>query len=358
MLPALCAVFGAVVGSFLNVCIYRLPRDLSVRKPARSFCPQCKKTISWWENLPILSWILLRGRCSGCKAPIPARYPLVEALTALLFWTAATHITPHNLGLLPAYFTLLAILIVATFVDLEHMIIPDEVTWGGVFAGAFFSAITPSLHGDTSWLRALCSSLLGAGVGYAILWLVVELGRLAFGKKRSVFASPTDLIWVRNGEEATLTVAEDVCPWSDFFYRGNEQIRMGVIAGEVDGRPVAKGEFVWNLNTISSGSESWDLNRIDKIRLQIEWIVLPREAMGFGDVKFLAALGAFIGWKGALFSVVAASGLGAVLGLALSILRNRKGAAIPFGPYLAVGALLWVLCGPQLVAWYWGVFRF
>jgi leader peptidase (prepilin peptidase)/N-methyltransferase len=347
------AVLGALVGSFLNVCIYRLPRDLSVRTPARSYCPNCRKTIPWWENVPILSWLLLRGRCSTCKQPISPRYLLVELLTSVLFWSAALKFGPVNPTLLLPYFVLLGILIVATFVDLEHMIIPDQITWGGVAAGAAISLAVPALHGASSASAGLAQSLLGAGAGYGLLWAVVELGRLAFGRKRTIFQDPTPAVWVRNGDEAELIIGDEMTPWGDFFFRGNEKIRMGVCTGEIDGRPVQKGEVVWTLNQLTLPDTKLDLNQTDRVSLQIEWIVLPREAMGFGDVKFLAAIGAFLGWKATLFTVMAASLMGAFFGVFTLLIGRRGWAAIPFGPYLAAGALLWVAAGPAMIAAYW-----
>src|SRR5947208_15631423 len=116
---------GAAVGSFLNVCIYRLPRDLSVNEPRRSFCPACKQQIPWQQNLPLLSWLFLRGRCASCGSRIAFRYLAVELISALLFlavWLAF----PWEIAL--TYWILVSLLIVATFIDFEHFIIPDEVT--------------------------------------------------------------------------------------------------------------------------------------------------------------------------------------------------------------------------------------
>ncbi|MDQ6765665.1 MAG: prepilin peptidase, partial [Verrucomicrobiota bacterium] len=122
-------VLGAVVGSFLNVCIYRLPLDLSVNEPKRSFCPSCKKQIPWQQNLPLVSWLFLRGRCANCGSRIAFRYFAVELLTALLF-LAIWRAFPWEIALV--YWLLAALLIVATFIDFEHFIIPDEITLGGV----------------------------------------------------------------------------------------------------------------------------------------------------------------------------------------------------------------------------------
>ena len=353
VLSGAAAVLGALVGSFLNVCIYRLPLGLSVHSPARSYCPHCRKTIPWWENIPILSWLLLRGRCSSCHNPISPRYLGVELLTSVLFWAAACKFGSATPALLLPYFVLLGILIVATFIDLEHMIIPDEITWGGVVAGAALSTALPALHGKDAALNGLGQSLLGAAAGYGLLWAVVELGRLAFGKKRIHFQEQTPAIWVRNGEEAELLVGEEMTPWGDFFFRGTEQLRMGVCSGDIDGRTVSSGEAIWTLNQLELAGSALDLNKTERVVFQIQWIVLPREAMGFGDVKFLAAIGAFLGWKAILFTVIAGSVLGSLFGLLTLLLGKRQWAAIPFGPYLAAGALLWIINGPLIVQTYW-----
>lgn len=253
--------WGACVGSFLNVCIYRIPLDLSVIRP-RSHCPQCKQPIPWYLNIPLVSWLALRGRCAGCATPISPRYFGVELLTAALFLLAWLKFDfapgPRPLGLIPiedwrlvpVYWLLFSGLILGTFVDLEHMILPDRVTIGGIVAGLALSPLVPSMHGTDSRLDALIASGIGAAVGFGTLYAVRVLGRLLFRK----------------------------------------------------------------------------------------------EAMGFGDVKWLGAFGAFLGWKGALVSIVLSSFAGSVIGIAL-VLSGRKAlqSKIPFGPYLALAAVLWVL---------------
>lgn len=351
-------LFGSMVGSFLNVCIYRLPRGLSVCSPARSYCPHCSKTIPWWENVPILSWLLLRGRCSRCKEAIHVRYLLVEILTALLFGAAAAFLPLVSPLLLLPIFTLLGILIVATFVDMEHMIIPDEITWGGVAAGALFAVLLPALHHATSALGGLWLSLLGAAVGYGVLWAVVELGRLVFGKKRTVFHEPTRVLWRRNGDEADLTIGADQTPWGDFFVRGTEQIRMGVRGIAIDGRAVPGTGILWTLNhmRISTpagvGEKAVELDRVNEITLRAQWMLSPREVMGFGDVKFLAAIGAFLGWEATVFTVAAASCLGTGYGLVTLLMGKRKWPPLPFAPYLTGGAIAWIIDGPRIVEAY------
>src|SRR5215217_2702001 len=140
-------LFGASIGSFLNVVIYRLPLDLSVNEPKRSFCPSCKTPIAWHHNLPLISWLHLRGRCPNCGARIAVRYFLVELLTAMMFlliWRCF----PWNVAI--AYWVLISLLIAATFIDFEHFIIPDEITLGGVVVGILCSFFVPAMHATTS----------------------------------------------------------------------------------------------------------------------------------------------------------------------------------------------------------------
>ncbi|MCL1888631.1 MAG: prepilin peptidase [Kiritimatiellaeota bacterium] len=181
---------GACVGSFLNVCIYRIPLELSVVKP-RSFCPACKTPIPFWWNIPLLSWVLLGGKCRACRARISPRYFFVEALAALLFgmvflqWDAL----PSMLGMvqrdaaqLPVFMAFAASLVCASFIDIDHYILPDRITIGGTVAGLALSALLPQLHNAPSWLAGLGRSALGAGCGFAALWLVAVLGKLVFKK--------------------------------------------------------------------------------------------------------------------------------------------------------------------------------
>ncbi len=209
-------VLGAVVGSFLNVCIYRLPRDLSVNKPRRSFCPSCKKEIPWYRNLPLISWIALRGRCANCGNKIAFRYFVVELITALLFLVVWRSFTWQ---IAIAYWIFVSLLIVATFVDFEHFIIPDEITLGGVAAGIAASLVLPSLMSTDRRFLAVAISAGSAAFGYAILWLVLEGGKLAFGKKRIRLKQPTAFTWTRTGDDADFVVGEERSLWSDHFAR-------------------------------------------------------------------------------------------------------------------------------------------
>jgi len=261
------ALFGACIGSFLNVCIYRIPRDESVVKP-RSHCPHCGTLIPWYLNIPVLSWLCLRGKCANCKGPISFRYTLVELLTALLFllvylkWVTPQMLymfpIPHPL-VVPIYWIFLSGLVLGTFVDFEHFIIPDSVTIGGMVAGPILSALVPALHGQTVWWRGLEASGIGLATGFGVLLAIAWLGEKAFKK----------------------------------------------------------------------------------------------EAMGFGDVKLMGAIGAFLGWQAVLFTVFVSSLLGSICGLVLIATRNVKlQGRIPFGPYLSAAALIWVFWGPIIAAMY------
>lgn len=248
--------FGACVGSFLNVCIYRIPRDESVVRP-RSHCPHCGRMIAAWDNIPLFSYILLRARCRHCQAPIAFRYFLVEAITAILFlWIWRRY--GVDLRTL-VYWMMAGGLVLGTFVDFDHMILPDRVTLGGIAAGLVLSPLVPALHGTNSALGALTASLIGAVAGLGLLGGVAILGKWIFRK----------------------------------------------------------------------------------------------DAMGMGDVKLLGAVGALLGWRATLFTVMASAFVGSVVGLIL-LARKSKGleSRIPYGPYLAMGALAWVLGGDQLWASY------
>lgn len=208
--------FGLVVGSFLNAAIHRLPDpQLSLLRPRRSFCPRCRRSLTWRENLPVLSWVLQRGRCRGCGQRISWRYPLVELLTAGLFLLAYAQAGPGggaaDLGLAAVWWLVLAGLIVATFVDFDRWEIPDEVSVGGMWAAPLLSAAVPALHRDTlvaRWLAgpgaevgrldAFLASLAGIAVGYGVLWLLEQLGPLLY-KRDAMGHGDTKLLGAGGG---------------------------------------------------------------------------------------------------------------------------------------------------------------
>lgn len=400
MIEALAAaLFGLLIGSFLNVCIYRMPRDLAVNNPPRSFCPSCKYQIPWWNNLPLFSWLLLRGRCANCKSPIAFRYFGVELLTGLLFLAVWRREGSAEWILLLPLWLLVSLFVVATFIDFEHFIIPDEITWGGAAAGVVLSFAIPTLHGTESHFMGAVWSLVGAAAGFLLLWAVVELGKKAFGKKSFDLHEPTAFSWIRKAvqtpegemQDADLVVGDtawqqlpppsfpervrallasalralrlsrsrppargEAWVWSETFYRDSDRLRMHCDEVEIDGERFRDATLIFNVEELSIGERKWALDKVVAIRGTARSVIIPREAMGFGDVKFLAAIGAFLGWKAVLFTVMSASLVGALVGILGIVLGRREWSAkIPFGPYLALGALVWMFAGPELVSWYW-----
>jgi leader peptidase (prepilin peptidase)/N-methyltransferase len=343
-------VLGAVVGSFLNVSIYRLPRDLSVNKPRRSFCPACHAPIPWQQNVPLLSWLLLRGRCAQCGAKIAFRYFGVELLTALLF-LAVWQFFPWQIAI--AYWVFVSILIVATFVDLEHFIIPDQVTIGGTIVGIIASFVVPQLMGTDSRVVALVRAGLAAALGYVILWIVLEGGKIAFGKKRVQLDLPTPFSWTRHGDDADFVVGEERSLWSDYFARERDRLLLHCDEANIDRHTFGAEVLEFHYNRVRVRDQEFVLDTVDQISGVTRELEIPREAMGRGDLKFLAAIGAFLGWRGVLFSIFAGSVLGSIVGLATLVVGKRVWSAkLPFGPYLACGAMIWMFFGEKFVRWY------
>lgn len=257
-------ILGAIIGSFLNVCIYRLPKKRSIVSPP-SHCPACNKNILWHDNIPIISYLLLGGRCRFCKAKISFRYIIVEALTgALLAFLFLTF--RDDLAKFFAYSMLACGLIVATFVDFEIQEIPDEVSIGGLIAGLALSAVFPNIFNMVSRWGSFLNSFLGVLAGAASIYIIRLFGKIAFKEK---------------------------------------------------------------LKTL--GLE---------------------EAMGFGDVMLMAMIGAFLGWKLVLFTFFIAPVFGAPIGIIAKLRYGQD--TIPYGPYLALGALVAIFFGQKILNMFFG----
>jgi len=246
-------ILGTVVGSFLNVCICRLPEGKSIVSPP-SACPKCGHQIRWYENIPIISFLVLRAKCRSCSLPISWRYPLVEALngllTLLLFLKFGV-----SLSFL-ALFIFCSSLVVITFIDLDHQIIPDEISLPGIVIGFLFAIFLPW----NGWFNSLLGILLGGGSLFLVAW-------------------------------------------------GYEKLT-------------------------------------------------GKEGMGGGDIKLLAMMGAFLGWRSVLFIIFAASLIGSVIGITAMLVQKKDGKlAIPFGPFLAFGAILYIFYGRQIIFWYLSIGR-
>lgn len=244
---AFAALLGAVIGSFLNVCILRWgaePKE-SVVNP-RSRCPRCGTGVAWYDNIPVMSWLVLRGRCRGCGQPISVQYPLIELVTTGIWAYMAWR---HGFALEAFRGAVFAtILLGIAMTDARAYIIPDEFTWGGLVIGLLFS-----LAGG---LPGLGTALLGAALGFGLLWLVGTVG-------------------------------------------------------------------------------TW---------------VFKEDAMGGGDVKMMAMVGAFVGWQGVLLTIFLGALIGSVIFVPLMLLGQKK--LVPFGIFLAIGAAVTYELGPQIIRWY------
>jgi leader peptidase (prepilin peptidase)/N-methyltransferase len=274
-------------------------------------------------------------------------------LTALLF-LAVWRSFSWDVALV--YFVFVSLLIAATFIDFEHYIIPDEITLGGTAAGVAASFIVPGLMFADSRLIALGTSIGSAALGYAVLWAVLEGGKLAFGKKKIRLDAPTPFTWTRKDDDADFVVGEERGLWSDNFAREKDVLLLHCDAAVLDGRDLAKTTLRFHYNRLTLGTEEIQLDHVSTISGIVRELEIPREAMGRGDLKFLACIGAFLGWRAVLFSVFAGSLLGSLIGIAAMVIGKRVWSAkLPFGPYLAGGALIWMFFGEALLDWYFGL---
>jgi leader peptidase (prepilin peptidase) / N-methyltransferase len=343
-------VVGAAVGSFLNVCIYRWPVDLSINRPRRSFCPNCKQPIPWHQNLPLISWIVLRGCCANCGAKISFRYFAVELVTALLF-LALWESFPGQVAI--AYWIFISFLIIGTFIDFEHFIIPDRVTIGGTIAGVVCSVAVPALMQTDSRLAAGVRSLLAAALGYVILLIVLEAGKIAFGRKRIRFDAPTQFTWTKREDDADFVVGSEESLWSDYFAREKDRLLLTCDEATIDHHTYGNVMLNFRYDRVTAEGHVIMLDDVMQISGIARELVIPREAMGRGDLKFLAAIGAFLGWRAVLFSLFAGSLLGSIVGLiTLVVGKPVWSAKLPFGPYLAFGAVTWMFFGNMFLGWY------
>lgn len=253
MTIAIAFLFGSVVGSFLNVCIYRLPKDESIVVPG-SHCPACQAPIRPWDNIPLLSFLFLRGRCRACGHSISWRYPLVEALTGILFTLTVARFGPTLEAVVLLVF--LAGLVVVSFIDLDHQIIPNAVTLPGIPLGLAAGFVL----GQPPLLDRLIGTLAGAG----FLYLVLYYGGTLYGQ----------------------------------------------------------------------------------------------EAMGEGDLNLIAYVGAFLGWRAVMITILVGCLVGSAVGLALIALgRLGRRQHMPFGPFLSLGAAVALFWGEQLIGWYLAFLR-
>ena len=342
-------VVGLFVGSFLNVCIHRMPIGESVVSPP-SHCPHCNYRIPAFLNIPVVTWLWLRGKCANCGAPISPRYLAVEALTGLVFvatWLRFGHETP---GVALSLCVLFASFIVATFIDFAHFIIPDEITIGGTVAGFVASILVPALQGVDRATDAMTASGLGIAVGFGVVYGIVRLGKLAFGREKVALGANTRVVFHEEGIE----LPDRRVSFEDVFYRESDTIRLSGRRVELSDRCYAEADVALSPAKLRVGPDEFAPETEPYLAATTDQLVLPREAMGFGDVKFMAAIGAFLGWKATLFTLGAGSMLGAVVGVTLILVGRREWSSrLPFGPYLTLGAVIWVFGG---ASWWHRIF--
>lgn len=274
MIIAVVFIFGLIVGSFLNVCIVRLPRGGSIVNPP-SHCPRCQGGIKFYDNIPLISFLLLRGKCRNCGEPISWRYPIVELINALLYVGIVSEFWLGGEAFM--MMALCSSLLVITVIDYDHMIIPDKITLPGMLVGLTLAPFFMSLLGDPL---------------------------------------PFNL--------------EALIPHAGPYLTGFLNSLIGLILG---------GGLLLSIG--------WAWEKLRHI-----------EAMGGGDVKLMGMVGSFLGWKGALLTIMLGALTGSVIGVLLIVLKRHKmEKLIPFGPFLAAGALASAFYGPDIILWYIGLIR-
>jgi leader peptidase (prepilin peptidase) / N-methyltransferase len=346
-------VFGCVAGSFLNVCIHRMPRDESIVHPP-SHCPHCGYSIPWYLNIPLVTWCWLRGRCANCQAPISARYFLVELLTGAVFagcWLYFGHLHP---AVAVVYCVMIGGLIAATFIDFEHFIIPDEITFGGMAVGFCASFLVPASHLSTPFFRplrasslAMIDSVIGMAVGGVIVYAILRLGKLLFGRYKVALPPATRVFFT----ETAVKLPGDEIAYEELFYRSGDVIHLQASSVELIDRCYANVAVRLQPTRLQIGADTFDPEKVLHMEAVTDQIVLPREAMGLGDVKFMAAIGAFLGWPGVLFSLAISAVIGSLFGIALILVNKRNWSSrMPYGPYIAVAAVIWIFGGYKWIA--------
>ena len=340
-------VFGCIVGSFLNVCIHRMPLGESVVSPP-SHCPRCQYQIPGYLNIPLVTWLWLRGKCANCAAPISPRYFAVELLTGLTFLVTWLHFGGKGFPSPIIYCVLLAGFIVATFIDLEHFIIPDEITIGGIAVGVVLSGLFPEIHGGLKAADGLKAAAIGAAVGGGLIYGILRLGKLLFGSQR---------IELPENSVVTFTESELLLPtgpvsYEELFYRQTDTVMFRAAQLEMVDRCYWNVDVRLSPTKLRVGTDEFDPATVHHIEAVTSDIVLPREAMGFGDVKFMAAIGAFLGWPAVLFSLMVSAIIGSVVGVSLIVFGRREWSSrLPYGPYIAVAAVIWLFGRGNIVNW-------
>jgi len=349
---------GLCVGSFLNVVIHRLPRGLSVNDPKRSFCPHCETSLPAWQNLPVITWLLQRGRCRNCQAPIAVRYLLVEVLTGVLYFAAWLFLPMISAILGIVLFT---ILVAVTFIDAEHQLIPTSWTTAGsviAFGGSLLVPKLLDLPGleldrieESGW-TGLKVSVIGWVIGFGSLWGVVLLGKLIFGRLKLDFKEAAE--WrlqegYEDSEQLHFVIGGEAYSWDELFYRPTDHLVIKGHGFKADGKRQPAKEIRIRRDDLKIGENTLKISELKSLEGKASRVIIPREAMGMGDPHLLGMIGAFLGWPAVIF-VIFTSCLSAIM--AALVARVGFGKPLPYGPFLAFGALVWVFGGSQGWVWY------
>ncbi len=348
LLPLCFALIGACIGSFLNVVIYRMPRGLSVSEPRRSFCPNCKAGIPWYHNLPLVSWLALRGKSACCRQPIALRYWLVELATTL-FFAAVSWVFAAESVLTQACICLWVAAMLATLcIDWEQMIVLPGLTLIATGAGLLVALLSPWLvtAGALVASEGLLYSLAGALGGYVLFRLIAMLGKLAFGRRHEEWTEAVAWSMRQQGDDIELSLGERRLLWSELFMEGSH--RLVLRAATMDGQLSDAGELRFSVDAVElPDGRTLELEHCETLSGSCCGYETQREAMGSGDAWIALAIGALCGWQGVIFSLIAGSVLGILWAL---VARIGRGQPMPFGPTLIAGAFIWLFQGQPL--WY------
>jgi len=237
-------------------------------------------------------------------------------------------------------------LIVATFIDFEHFIIPDEITLGGMAVGFVISIFFWRLHGQDSFVGSIRESLLGMGVGAGLIYAILRLGKLLFGRQTIEVPEQVKVVFSETG----IYLGDKEIPYEELFYRRSDVVTLQARTLELADRCYKNVLVRLTPQKLLIGDDEFNPEQVPYMEADSPEVVLPREAMGFGDVKFMGAIGAFLGWHSVVFSLMVSSVIGSAVGLTLILFRKREWSArLPYGPYIALAAAIWVFCGERLV---------
>ncbi len=321
-----------------------MPLGQSVASPP-SHCPHCKYSIPGYLNIPLVTWLWLKGKCRNCGAPISVRYFLVELLTGVIFLACWLLFGRQSALLALVYCLFLAGLIVATFIDFEHFIIPDEITIGGMAVGFVISLLLWQLHDQETLIGSARESLLGMGAGAGLIYAILRLGKLLFGRQTVEVPAQVKVVFSETG----VYLGEGEIPYEELFYRRSDVITLHARTLELADRCYRDVLVRLTPQKLLIGDDEFNPEQVPHMEADSSEVTLPREAMGFGDVKFMGAIGAFLGWQSVVFSLMVSSVIGSVVGLLLILFRKREWSArLPYGPYIALAAAIWVFGGKHL----------